>query len=220
MNSIKKQVYIGVAIIAAMTLLLTGSAFAHVVVKPAEVLTGAFHTFNTGVPNEKDIPTVAVKLLIPENLQHVSPTVKPGWTISVEKVGEGEDAVVKSITWSGGSIPAGQRDDFTFSAKAPDKTGDLQWKAYQTYESGEIVAWDQDPSQKGEDTKPFSITKAAAKATNTNSAAATEDKKDSDNGAKTIGYAALAISFVALAVSTRKPGTTPAATPAATKKKK
>ena len=94
------------------------------------------------VPVEKAVATTAVRIVMPTGLEYVTPTVKPGWSIEVKKEGEGEGAKVTEISWNGGTIPAGQRDDFTFSAKAPTKTGSLQWKVYQTYQDGVVVAWD------------------------------------------------------------------------------
>lgn len=142
------------------SLLLTASpALAHVVVKPERVGVAAFQTFTVGVPNEKEIPTIAVRLVIPGGLNHVSPNVKPGWNIAMKNTGEGEDAKVTEITWTGGSIPQGQRDEFQFSAQVPAKETTLQWKAYQTYEGGEIVAWDQNPSGgHGDGNNPYSET--------------------------------------------------------------
>lgn len=128
--------------VVASIVLFTNSVYAHVVVKPAEALTAGFETFTMGVPNERDIPTVKLKLLIPEGMQFVSPTQKDGWNISVEKSGVGENEVVKSITWTGGKVDSGFRDDFTLSGKVPDSVTELKWKAYQTYEGGVTVAWD------------------------------------------------------------------------------
>lgn len=136
-------------------------ASAHVVVRPNTVAPGAFQTFTVGVPNEKDMATTGLRLVIPEGLQFVSPTVKPGWTITVTKDGE----TVKEIAWTGGTVPVGQRDDFTFSAKAPAAEGELAWKAYQTYADGTVVAWDQPPAvaddhgetEEGAD-NPYSVT--------------------------------------------------------------
>lgn len=123
---------------------LSTTAMAHVVVRPAEVSVAKYQVFTTSVPNEKEVPTTRVRLLIPEGLEHVSPTVKPGWTITINKSGEGEDERVSEIIWSGGSIPEGQRDEFTFSAKVPASETTLQWKAYQLYQDGEEVTWDQE----------------------------------------------------------------------------
>ena len=161
-------------------------ASAHVVVKPAEVITAGFQTFTAGVPNEKDISVVKLKLDMPEGLNYVSPTVKPGWTIETEKEGTGDDAVIKSITWSNGSIDAGLRDEFTFSAQVPAKDTELQWKAYQTYSDGTVVAWDQKEEKEGvENSGPYSVTKVVTKTeadtltdTASNASKAAESKAD------------------------------------------
>lgn len=133
------------ASLALAALLFPNITLAHVVVRPAEVGIGAFQTFTIGVPTEKDIATVGVRLVIPEGLEHTRPNVKPGWKISIKKTGEGEEAVVSEISWTGGWIPADQRDDFFFSAKVPSTETKLLWKAYQTYSDGSVVSWDVDP---------------------------------------------------------------------------
>ena len=120
-------------------------ASAHVVVKPNQAGIGAFQTFTMSVPSEKDSATVALRLMMPEGLQYVTPTVKPGWKIEVKKEGEGEAAHVTEIIWRNGSIPAHMRDDFSFSAKVPSATTTLAWKARQTYANGQEVNWNNDP---------------------------------------------------------------------------
>lgn len=140
-------------------LLLPSIASAHVVVMPAEVGAGAFQTFVTGVPNEKDTPTTVLRLVMPDGLQFVTPNVKPGWNIEVKKDGEGDNAKVTELIWTGGEIPAGQRDEFSFSAKVPGPDTILNWKAYQTYKSGDIVSWDETPSDEAaEGATPYSQT--------------------------------------------------------------
>ncbi len=126
----------------ALVLVLPVFASAHVVVMPGEVGVGLRQIFNASVPNEKEIPTVGLRLVIPAGLESVTPNVKPGWKVDIKKEGEGEDAVVKEINWTGGSIPDGMRDDFFFRAMAPAEATTLQWKAYQTYSDGTVVAWD------------------------------------------------------------------------------
>ncbi len=127
---------------AVLLFLIAIPLSAHVVVKPSEVGIGAFQTFSIGVPVEKDIPTIGIKLLIPEGLDYVSPNVKSGWKINTKKSGTGETSKVTEIDWTGGVIPSGQRDDFVFSAKVPSTATSLVWKAYQTYQDGTVVSWD------------------------------------------------------------------------------
>ncbi len=137
---------ISLSILASIFFSLSlSSALAHVVVKPNTAGLAAFQSFAVGVPNEKDVPTVAVRLVIPEGLKHVTPNVKPGWKIDVKKSGTGEDASVTEISWTGGSIPAGQRDEFAFSAQVPATETSINWKAYQTYAGNLVVSWDQAP---------------------------------------------------------------------------
>ncbi len=132
--------YFGLALIIFFTLTTTTSA--HVVIRPDYVGTGSFQTFNIGVPTEEDTETTMIRLIIPDGLSYVTPTVKPGWTIETKMEGD----VVKEITWRGGSIPAHQRDDFTFNAKTPDHATTLLWKAYQSHKNGPTIAWDLAPS--------------------------------------------------------------------------
>jgi uncharacterized protein YcnI len=182
--------------------LSSGIASAHVVVQPKQVETAAFQSFTTGVPNEKTVAVTKLRLVIPDGLQHVTPNVKPGWSIDIAKEGNGEDAKVKEITWSGGQIPAGQRDDFVFNAQAPDKSTTLQWKAYQTYADGEEVAWDQSPaSDAGADddaggAHPYSETSVVEQADDD-----TTDQASVNNSQKTRTSIAVALSVVALVMS-------------------
>lgn len=135
--------------------------FAHVIVHPSSVGVAAFQEFTMSVPAEKDT-TVAIKLLIPDGLQMVIPNVKAGWTITEKKTGSGDSAIVTEIDWTGGSIPPGQRDDFLFQAQVPAKEATLQWKAYQIYSDGSVVAWDHAPSKDPTDDSappPYSTTK-------------------------------------------------------------
>ncbi len=138
-------------VLIILSLCMVTPAFAHVGVNPKQVGVASFQTFTIGVPNERDTPTIALRLLVPDGVSYVSPNVKPGWTIDIKKTGEGEDAKVSEISWTGGSIPSGQRDDFLFSVQVPVKETTLAWKAYQTYQDGTVVSWDQNPSQDEKD---------------------------------------------------------------------
>ena len=129
------------ALLTGAFLVLAVTAWAHVVVTPKQVGVASWVTFNVSVPNEKDVPTTELKLQLPAGIGEVSPTVKPGWTITVEK----SDGHATAVVWKG-QLPAGFRDDFTFSAQAPSQAGELDWKAYQTYQGNVVVGWDVDPA--------------------------------------------------------------------------
>ena len=176
-----------------------GIASAHVVVKPSFVGVASFQAFDTSVPNEKDVATTSLRLIVPDGLKYVSPTVKPGWTVTSKTSGSGESATVTELDWSGGSIPAGQRDDFTFSAQAPAAPTTLMWKAYQTYANGQVISWDQSPDSKNLDNEgvtPYSRTDVIndlAAPTSQPSA-----KPQSLAGAYALGGSALLVSIAAL----------------------
>ncbi len=200
-------------LLGVATLAFGASASAHVVVKPAEVVTAGFQTFTIGVPNEKDISTTSVKLVIPAGLKYVQPTQKAGWQIDVEKDGTGEDATVKSITWSGNEVKAGFRDEFTFSGQVPEQATELQWKAYQTYSDGTIVSWDKassgdDHESEDENSGPFSVTKVVADTTTDASIMkadqAAADAKSAANTALYVGIAGVIVGLAGVYLATRK----------------
>lgn len=180
-----------------------GLAFAHVVVTPNEALTGAYETFTTSVPNEKDIPVTGVRLVIPDTIESVTPTVKPGWEIQTKKTGD----KVSEINWTGGMIAPELRDTFTFSAHMPATAGDINWKAYQTYQDGSVVSWDQQPAKEahghsGEDESkgPYSTTTVSDKDGDT---AEVQDSSP-DTVPYVVSIVALALSVFAVFRTTRK----------------
>lgn len=137
----KKVLIVGLSIVIASAVMPL-SASAHVVVKPSQATIGAYQVFTTSVPNEKAIPVTGVRLVIPDTVESVTPTVKQGWQIETKKKGD----VVTEISWAGGAIDPGLRDEFSFMAHVPSQPGEIHWKAYQTYQDGSVVSWDQKPS--------------------------------------------------------------------------
>lgn len=210
---VNKKLALMVASVSMLTIGFTGVAKAHVVVRPGDVKTGAYQTFTVSVPVEKDSPTVKVKLEIPMGVASVTPTVKPGWTIQTEKHDEDGVEMVNTITWTGSEIGPGLRDEFTFSAKTPDQPTDLQWKAYQTYQDGTVVSWDQQPSneeQEGGITGPFSVTKVASESDQDKALKSADSKaSNAQQGANTALYAGIGggvLALIALIVAlSRKP---------------
>jgi uncharacterized protein YcnI len=140
----------------AMAFLLSASlASAHAVVKPNQVGISAFQVFTLGVPSEKPMPTIGIRLMLPDGLNFVTPNVKAGWKVEVKTQATGkqvknDDGMMVDemkpveIDWTGGSIPAGQRDEFSFQAQVPATAATLPWKVYQTYQDNSIMSWDQD----------------------------------------------------------------------------
>lgn len=198
----RKLVALG-AFVAVIIVAAPGLAFAHVVVTPNEALTGAYETFTTSVPNEKDIPVTGIRLVIPDSIESVTPTVKPGWEIQTKKTGDR----VTEITWTGGTIAPELRDTFTFSAHMPAKAGDIYWKAYQTYQDGSVVSWDQQPAKDGhghsgedESKGPYSTTTVSDK-----ESGSTETQNNPSNTVPyVISIAALVLSLFAVFRTVKK----------------
>ncbi len=198
-----KKIPLAAAVASLFILASASQVAAHVTVKPGEAGTAAYQVFTVNVPNEKEIPTVAVKVLVPEGVTSVTPTNKAGWDIAVERDG----AAARSITWSGGEITDSFRDEFTFSAKTPDAPAELQWKAYQTYADGTVVAWDQDAEDGhghgAADQGPFSVTNVADDLEDATSASLDAAKASADRGMY-FGVAGLVAGLVAVYFATRK----------------
>jgi uncharacterized protein YcnI len=194
-------------------LVFGASVSAHVVVKPAEAVAAGFQIFTIGVPNEKDISTTNIKLVIPDGIKHILPTQKEGWRIDIEKGDASPDAPVRSITWSGNEVKAGFRDEFTFSGQVPEKATELQWRAYQTYSDGTVMSWDKavvdgGRNSEAEDSGPFSVTKvvddAATDRPIRKADEAAADAKNSADMALYAGIAGIVVGLAGVYLSTRK----------------
>lgn len=192
--------------------ILITPATAQVIVKPNEAGISAYQTFSVEVPNEKDTPTIAVRLRIPEEITHIIPNVKSGWTVTVHETEDTEGNFMTEIEWTEGEIPVGQREDFRFEAKLPDKETTLAWKTYQTYEDGTIISWDQAPNTKmpkGEQAAknlgPYSETKILSEPKSTGQenpiAVVTQDK---DNRALFLSSVALLLAGIAIGMQIRR----------------
>lgn len=137
-----KKIIIGICAFGII-LLNPSFVFAHAGIQPKEVGIGSIQTFTLGVPNERDDEsTTGVRLVIPEGVTDIMPEVKPGWKITLQR---NADSEVTQVMWTGGTIPPEQRDVFTLTAQSPTQETTITWKAYQTYSSGDIVAWDTNP---------------------------------------------------------------------------
>lgn len=135
---------------AAVIVMSAVPAFAHVTVQPSEAKADSFSRFVVRVPNERDdAATTKIEVQLPP-LAFVSFEDKDGWKRDVEtgEFAEPIDAFgqeitegVLKVTWSGGAIDAGEFAEFGFSAKMPAEETSLEFKAIQTYDSGEVVEW-------------------------------------------------------------------------------
>ncbi|MCK1985365.1 MULTISPECIES: YcnI family copper-binding membrane protein [Peribacillus] len=201
--------------------IFSGSAYAHVTVKPSSSAPEAWETYTLKVPVEKETATTKVTLKVPEGVTFESYQPVPGWKVTTES---DKDGHVKSVTWAATDegIAAGQFQQFSFVAQNPKEETKVAWDAFQYYEDGEIVEWSGD---EGSDL-PHSVTEitVAPKAdaepadhghkdeADTNDSTATDNSKDSatteGDGNQTLiitlAVISLILSIVALFAALRK----------------
>lgn len=147
----------GLAITAI--LMRAAPAFAHITVDPREAAKRSLAKLTFRVPNERDdAGTTRVEIVFPEDHPIANVLVKPQprWTYTVERGepatpvqahGEQITEVVQRIIWEGGSIDPGQFDEFEiYAGPLPEDADQLMFPALQTYSSGEVVRWIEEPA--------------------------------------------------------------------------
>ena len=202
---------ISVVVGGAMLFVCAGQVSAHMSLSPKEAVVG-YTTFTVNVPTEKEIPTVGVRVLVPEGVEVHGVLPVAGWT-HVEKKAEAEvvnDAdhkteesahgKVTEIVWTGGRIADGEFMQFPISISYAGDPKQLVWKAYQTYADGSIVAWD-DSNEKNPAPKVSMVTTSTVDQAVTDIAAI---KKSSGAQAPWLSVGAFLFSVAALAFSTQK----------------
>ena len=178
----------------------------HVTITPGDVVAGSSQRFTVRVPTERPAATISLRLEFPEGLGAPRFLAKAGWTYELEKDASGQ---VTAVTWSGGEIGPDEFDEFVFTARAPASAGTIFFKAYQTYQGGEVVAWastegDEGPAPRVVVQDSAGVASATPVAA---SAPATEALGEGFGGrAVWMSGAALALSIVALSVALRRRG--------------
>jgi periplasmic copper chaperone A len=149
---------IAVAAVAAATLALPAAAGAHVTLQPGSVTAGSFTKVDVRVPNERDNKgTIKVDVRLPDGFYFLSYQKVPGWKARVfkEKLdqpvnlgGFEVDEQYTRVVWRAKKpkrdrIAPGQFQDFPLSVRVPngDAGSELVFRAFQTYQRGERVAW-------------------------------------------------------------------------------
>src|ERR1700748_844596 len=106
-----KKILISATTGLVLAFALPAAASAHVIVTPKQAGVGEELVFNVSVPNERTVPVTSVRLDIPKGVDEVTPTATPGWNLTTAGSGD----TISAITWTG-TIPVGQREDFSFGA--------------------------------------------------------------------------------------------------------
>src|SRR5690348_12905731 len=103
----------------AATLVVAASASAHARISPSVTVSKQGELFTLAVPTEKEgVRTTKVVLTVPDGFAIDSFVPAPGWKRQVQQTGSGESAVVKNVTWTGGSVATGEDAAFQFLAEA------------------------------------------------------------------------------------------------------
>jgi uncharacterized protein YcnI len=149
-GKIMKRIAQGMFVLG-LTLLLTRGVSAHVTLSPKDAVIG-YSTLSVSVPTEKDIPTVEVRVVIPDGVDVHGVMPVAGWSHhetrqEVETKDSNSDdhhegGRVTEIAWTGGQIKMGEFQQFPISVSYAGEPTTLTWKAYQKYADGTIVAWD------------------------------------------------------------------------------
>jgi uncharacterized protein YcnI len=128
------------AVIAGLA--TAAAASAHAIVSPPVAKAKVLQQFTLSVPTEKEgSTTTKIELTVPAGFAIDSFEPAPsGWKQEVRSTGSGEEAVVQSVTWTGGNVPTGQDAVFRFNAStATSKT--YTFSVRQTYADGSLVDW-------------------------------------------------------------------------------
>jgi len=127
--------------VSAVALVAAASASAHARVSPSVGLAKQLELYNLVVPTEKEGKrTTKIVLTVPSGFAIDSFVAAPGWQREVKQTGSGEQAVVNTVTWTGGSVPTGEDALFQFLAQA-QSSKTYTFSVEQTYSDGEIVNW-------------------------------------------------------------------------------
>lgn len=215
MRTLIKRSALVAAVVGGLTLALAAPASAHVTVNPNTATPGGYTKVTFRVPNETDnTNTTKLEVNLPADQPIASVSVKPvpGWTAVAEKSklatpikshdSEITEAVTK-ITWTADPnavIKPGQFQEFDVSLGPLPDSGQMIFKALQTYSDGTIVRWIDEPTTDGtEPDHPAPVLKlAAATAPAAAAPASTPTSSGDSDGPDAFGIAGLVAGVLAL----------------------
>jgi len=136
---VKRILALGAVAVAALAAAASASAHAHI--SPPVALAKEGQLFSLDVPTEKEgATTTKIVLTCPSGFSIDSFVAAPGWKRQVQSTGSGEDAVIQSVTWTGGSVPTDEISHFAFLAQ-PQSSKTYTFSVEQTYSDGTVVDW-------------------------------------------------------------------------------
>lgn len=112
------------AALLAAAILVAGPAFSHITLEvPQATIAGSYKAVLRVPHGCKGSATTAIRVQIPEGMIGVKPQPKAGWTLHIVKgkyakphklYSSTVDSGVQEISWTGGSLPDEDYDEFTF----------------------------------------------------------------------------------------------------------
>jgi uncharacterized protein YcnI len=195
-----------------LVLVAASPAWAHITIDPSSAPKGSDAVLAFTVPNEtENANTTQVVVVFPTDhpIADASVEAVPGWTANVEhahsstpiQTDEGSvNEYVSRITWSGGSIPPGQFQEFKVDVGLPDDANSLTFKALQTYSNGTIVRWIETAAAGGEEPEHPAPVLTLTSASSNSSTTATQSSSSSDDDSNTLAIVAIVVGGVALIV--------------------
>lgn len=206
------------ALLATGLVAIAAPAWAHVDVSSADATRGGFGVATFRVPNESDAAaTTKLTVTLPSKapFAFVTAEAKPGWKVSMTtekldkpvKNGDFEvTEITRTITWTAtgdGTAPQ-QYDTFGISGGPFPDTDQLVMPATQTYDDGEVVAWDQVQKDDTEPEHPAPTLELAVGDATDAAAPTAPTESSSDDTALIVAIAAAVIATGALLVSVRQ----------------
>ncbi len=197
------------ALLLAILVLAASPASAHVTVSSPDAAAGGYGKVIFRVPTESDTAsTTKLRVTLPEDtpFASVGTQPKPGWKVEVKTAkldepitshGTTLSEAVRTVTWTtkGDGIAPGEFDEFALSLGQFPDVKMLSFAAEQTYDDGEVVAWDQPTEEGGEEPERPAPTLELATADDEPAAPA----KESDDGlARIMSGVALLAALVAV----------------------
>ncbi len=207
--------------VLALTLAVAGPAAAHVSVSSPDAARDGYGKVVFRVPTESDTAsTTKLVVTLPADTPflHLTAQPKPGWSVSmqegrlpepVEVDGTEVTEAVRTVTWTsdGDGIAPGEFDEFALSGGPFPDADSVTFSAEQTYDDGEVVAWDQLQQGDEEPEKPAPVLALQASSADghgahggdaTEASSTTSEGDGGDSVALVLSAAALLVAVVAL----------------------
>jgi uncharacterized protein len=141
-KSLAGRLALAATLTAAAALALPAIAWAHARVSPAVSLSGKLQLYSLAVPTEKSgLTTTKLVMTVPDGFgidSFVAPAAP--WKVQLAQTGSGNNAVVTSVTLTGGHTPTGEDTLLQFLAQ-PSSAKTYTFQVQQTYSDGSIVNW-------------------------------------------------------------------------------